>query len=177
MPNQLRGKKIAILVTDGFEEVEMTRPRLAMDSAGADTHLISNNMQVKGWDHTDWGTQFHIDRPLDEARASDYHGLLLPGGVMNPDKLRRMPKALEFVRGFFSTGKPVAVICHGPWTLIDAGVVHGRTLTSYYTLQTDLKNAGANWVDESVVVDDNLISSRNPDDLPAFNEAILKYFA
>jgi protease I len=172
---QLTGKKVAILVENGFEQVEMTSPRQTLSSAGADTHLISPQQgQVKAWNHTDWGDTFEVDVNLSSANPEDYDALLLPGGVMNPDNMRRNEQAQQFVRAFFEAGKPVAAICHAPWTLIDAGVVDGRTMTSYHTLQTDLKNAGANWVDQEVVVDQGLVTSRNPDDLPAFNAKLIE---
>ena len=178
MANQLNGKKVAILVDQGFEQVELTQPRQAAETAGATTHLISpQSGQVKGWNHTDWGDSFPVDVPLDRANAGDYDALILPGGVMNPDKLRMNPRAVQFIRAFFDAGKPVASICHGPWTLIEAGVVEGRTLTSYPSLKTDLKNAGAIWVDQEVVTDQGLVTSRNPDDLPAFNRKMVEEFA
>jgi protease I len=178
MAGKLKGKKVAILVANGFEQVEMTDPRRALEEEGADTVLVSpEDGEVKGWKHTDWGDTFEVDVPLDEADPDDYDALLLPGGVMNPDKLRRNEKALAFVRAFFEAGKPVAAICHGPWTLIDAGVVKGREMTSYHTIQTDLKNAGAKWVDREVVVDQGLVTSRKPDDLPAFNKKMIEEFA
>ncbi len=178
MANQLNGKKVAILVDQGFEQVELTQPRQAAETAGATTHLISpQSGQVKGWNHTDWGDSFPVDVPLDRANAADYDALILPGGVMNPDKLRMNPRAVQFIRAFFDAGKPVASICHGPWTLIEAGVVEGRTLTSYPSLKTDLKNAGAIWVDQEVVTDQGLVTSRNPDDLPAFNRKMVEEFA
>lgn len=178
MAGQLQGKHVAILVADGFEQVELTSPRTALETAGARTYLISPNKDtVKGWEHTDWGNTFAVDRPLEEADADNYDALLLPGGVMNPDTLRRNEDALAFVRAFFEAGKPVAAICHGPWTLIDAGVVGGRTLTSYPSIQTDLKNANAHWVDEEVVVDNGLVTSRQPDDLPAFNRKLVEEVA
>lgn len=178
MTKTLRGKKVAILVADGFEQTELTRPKDALVEAGAECFIISPNEDaVKGWKHTDWGDSFDVDVPLEEANASDYDALLLPGGVMNPDKLRRNESALDFIREFFETGKPVAAICHGPWTLIDAGVAEGRRMTSYHTIQSDLKNAGADWVDEEVVVDNGLITSRQPDDIPAFNRKMIEEFA
>jgi protease I len=178
MAGELKGKKVAILVENGFEQVELTEPRKAADDAGATTHLISPQAgKVKGWNHTDWGDEFPVDIALDNANADDYDALILPGGVMNPDKLRMNPKAVQFIRAFFEAGKPVASICHGPWPLIEAGVVEGRTLTSYPSLQTDLKNAGATWVDREVVVDQGLVTSRNPDDLPAFNRKLVEEFA
>src|SRR5688572_25180796 len=173
----LKGKKVAILVADGFEHLEFTEPRKALKKAGAETEIVSpEEKKVKGWKHTDWGSKFDVDVSLAEARPADYDALLLPGGVMNPDKLRANPKALRFVRQFFDYGKPVAAICHGPWTLIDAGVVKGRRLTSYHSIKTDLINAGAKWVDEEVVVDNGLVTSRQPDDLPAFNCKTIEEF-
>ncbi|CAN5637472.1 MAG: type 1 glutamine amidotransferase [Gemmatimonadota bacterium] len=178
MAHNLNGKKIAILVENGFEQIELTDPKQALEEAGARTQIVSpQEGRVKGWQKTDWGDEFKVDVQLENARAEEYDGLLLPGGVMNPDKLRRNPKVQRFVRAFFEAGKPVAAICHAPWTLIDAGVVEGRTVTSYETLQLDLKNAGANWVDEEVVVDNGLVTSRKPDDLPAFNRKMIEEFA
>jgi len=178
MTDQLTGKKVAILVDNGFEQIEMTDPKQALDDAGAHTHLVSpQKNKVKGWDHTDWGDEYDVDVVLNDASADDYDALLLPGGVMNPDNLRRDEHAQKFVRSFFEAGKPVAAICHAPWTLIDAGVAKGRKLTSYHTLQQDLKNAGADWVDEEVVVDNGLVTSRNPNDLPAFKRKMLEEFA
>jgi protease I len=173
----LAGKKIAILVADGFEQVEMTEPRNALEAAGAETSLVSPSAgKVKGWKHTRWGNQFGVDLPLDQARPEDFDGLLLPGGVMNPDHLRMNPAAVQFVKSFVEAGKPVAAICHGPWTLVEAGVVRGRRMTSYPSIKTDLINAGAEWVDEEVVVDNGLVTSRKPDDLPAFNRKMLEEF-
>jgi protease I len=174
----LSGKKVAILVADGFEQVEMTEPKKALEQAGAETRIVSPSQgKVKGWQHTEWGDEFPVDLPLGRARADEFDALLLPGGVMNPDHLRRKPEAQSFVKAFFDAGKPVAAICHGPWTLIDAGVAHGRKMTSYETIQTDLKNAGVDWVDQEVVVDGNLVTSRKPDDIPAFNRAMVELFA
>jgi protease I len=178
MKYNLDGKKVAILVADGFEQVELTEPKAALEKAGADTEIVSPSAdKVWGWEETDWGKSFPVDVPLKKAKADDYDALLLPGGVMNPDKLRIEPKAIEFIRSFFNAGKPVAAICHGPWTLIDAGVAEGRRLTSYPSIKTDLKNAGAEWVDEQVVVDNGLVTSRKPADLPAFNRKMLEEFA
>lgn len=178
MEKQLSGKTIAILVTDGFEQVELTEPKRALEEAGATTHIVSlQEGKVKGWDKTEWGDPFDVDVVLGEADADDYDGLLLPGGVMNPDHLRREKAVQTFVRAFFEAHKPVAAICHGPWTLIDAGVAEGRTMTSYHTIQTDLKNAGVNWVDREVVVDQGLVTSRNPNDIPAFNRKMIEEFA
>lgn len=174
----LNGKKVAILVADGFEQVELTEPRKALDQAGAETLIVSPAKgKVKGWQHTEWGDEMPVDVPLGQARADEFDALLLPGGVMNPDHLRREPEVQRFVKAFFDVGKPVAAICHGPWTLIDAGVARGRKMTSYETIQSDLKNAGVEWVDQEVVVDGNLVTSRKPDDIPAFNQAMVKLFA
>ncbi|WP_234735632.1 type 1 glutamine amidotransferase domain-containing protein [Tellurirhabdus bombi] len=177
MENQqkLGGKKVAILLTDGFEQVELTEPRKALQEAGAETHLIApKGGEVKGWAETEWGDTFPVDLTLDEANPADYDALLLPGGVMNPDHLRMEKKAVDFVRRFFEDHKPVAAICHAPIMLIEAGVVEGRKLTSYPSIQTDLKNAGANWVDEEVVTDQGLVTSRKPDDIPAFNRKMIE---
>ncbi len=179
--NVLNGKKIAILVTDGFEQIELVKPRKALDKAGGQTVLIAPaapiSQSVRGWKETKWGSKFNVDVPLDQASVHDYDALVLPGGVMNPDKLRLNAGAIEFVRHFFETGKPVAAICHGPQLLIEADAVRGRRLTSWPSLKTDLTNAGAQWVDEMVVVDGNLVTSRKPDDIPAFNEAMINEFA
>jgi protease I len=178
MAQQLKGKKVAILVADGFEQVELTEPKEALEEAGARTEIISPAKgKVKGWQHTEWGDEFPVDVPLDEADPENYDALLLPGGVFNPDKLRLEPRAIEFIRAVFDAGKPVAAICHGPWTLIDAGVVRGRTVTSYPSIRRDLENAGANWVDREVVVDNGLVTSRKPDDIPAFNAKMIEEFA
>jgi protease I len=178
MSDKLAGKKVAILVANGFEQVELTEPKKALEKSGAKTSIVSpESSKVKGWQLTNWGDELPVDVPLEDAKADDFDALLLPGGVMNPDKLRRNEWALQFVRAFFESGKPIAAICHGPWTLIDAGVVKGRTLTSYPSIQTDLKNAGAKWVDKEVVVDNGLVTSRSPDDLPAFNEKIVEEIA
>ena len=175
----LAGKKVAILATDGFEQDELLSPLEALRDAGADAKVVSpsDESKIKGWKHTDWGKKVKVDLPLNEANADEFDALVLPGGVMNPDHLRRDPQVLEFVKSFFNAGKPVGAICHGPWTLIDAGVVRGRKMTSYETIQTDLKNAGANWVDEEVVVDNGLVTSRKPDDLPAFNAKLIEEIA
>jgi protease I len=174
----LSGLKVAILVADGFEQVEMTEPRKALSEAGADTRIVSAAKdQVQGWNHHDKADAFKVDVALDDANANDFGALLLPGGVANPDQLRTLPRAVDFVREFVEAGKPVAVICHGPWTLIEAGVVKGRSITSWPSVKTDLINAGAKWVDKEVVVDGGLISSRKPDDIPAFNRKMLEEFA
>jgi len=173
--NELKGKKIGILVADGFEQSEMTEPRKALESAGAETVLISpNDDEVRGWAESDWGKSFKVDLPLSDAKPESFDGLLLPGGVKNPDTLRMDEDAVEFVREFFNSGKPVAAICHGPWTLINAGVVQGRRMTSYPSISVDLKNAGAEWVDEEVVVDNGLVTSRKPSDIPAFNRKFIE---
>lgn len=178
MVQELEGKNIAILVTNGFEQVEMVKPRQAFNDAGANTYLISPvGEQVQGWNHYDKADYFAVDVPLDEVNPDNYDALLLPGGVANPDELRTNGRAVQFVRAFFNVDKPVAAICHGPWTLIEADVVKGRKVTSWSSLQTDLKNAGADWVDKEVVVDGNLLTSRNPDDIPAFIEAAIALFA
>ncbi|HZU26287.1 MAG TPA: type 1 glutamine amidotransferase domain-containing protein [Bryobacteraceae bacterium] len=178
MAKRLEGKKVAILVENGFEQVEMTEPRKALEEAGAQTKIVSPVQgQVKGWQHTEWGDKFNVDLPLAEANCKDFDALLLPGGVMNPDKLRINEKAVNFVKGFFDGGKPVAAICHGPWVLINAGVVRGRRLTSWPSVHMDLRNAGADWVDEEVVVDSGLVTSRKPDDIPAFNNKMIEEFA
>ena len=169
MPGALVGRTVAALVANGFEQVELTEPRAALEAQGATVHVVSPEpTEVRGWNRTEWGERLRVDRRLAEARAADYDALLLPGGVMNPDRLRTNPAALAWVRHFFEAGKVIAVICHGPWTLIDAGVVRGLTMTSYPSIRTDLVNAGAHWVDAEVVVDHHVVSSRRPADLPAF---------
>jgi protease I len=178
MSTQLQGKTIAILVDNGFEQAELTEPRQALEDAGATTQIVSPQSDtVRAWQHIEWGETFNTDVSLDQAHPAQYDALVLPGGVMNPDNLRTNTKVLSFVRSFFNSGKPIATICHGPWTLIDAGIVQGLTLTSYPSLKTDLSNAGAQWVDQEVVVDQGIISSRNPNDLPAFNTTIVAEFA
>jgi protease I len=174
----LQGKKVAILVAEGFEQVELTGPKAALEEAGATSTIVSPSaQQVQGWKHFDKADQFPVDVPLDDARADDYDALLLPGGVANPDQLRIMPKAVSFIREFFTAGKPVAAICHGLWPLIEAGVVKGRAVTSWPSLKTDLSNAGATWVDQEVVTDNGLVTSRKPDDIPAFNRKMIEEFA
>ncbi|MFO7582638.1 type 1 glutamine amidotransferase domain-containing protein [Guyparkeria sp.] len=178
MAETLTGKRVALLVADGFEQVELTEPKRALEQAGATAQIVSPaGDRVKGWQHTDWGDAFDVDVPLDSASASDFHALVLPGGVMNPDALRQNEKAVNFVRGFFDQNKPVAAICHGGWTLAEADVLQGRRVTSYPSIQTDLKNAGAVWVDEEVVDDNGLITSRNPNDLPAFTAKLIEKIA
>ena len=176
--HNLDNLRVAILVAEGFEEVEMTEPRTALDAAGAQTKIVSpENGQVVSFDHHDKSNAYPVDVPLDQARPDDFDALLLPGGALNPDTLRTLPKAVAFVKSFFDAGKPVAAICHAPWTLIEADVVRGRTLTSWPSLQTDLRNAGATRVDREAVRDGNLVTSRKPDDIPAFNAALLELFA
>lgn len=171
----LKGKKIAFLATDGFEQVELTEPRKALDDAGATTVVISPTRgEIKGWELKDWGDSITVDKALDDANPNEYDALVLPGGVMNPDRLRMEPKAVNFVRQFVATGKTIAAICHGPWTLLETGALNGKTVTSWPSLKTDLKNAGANWLDQDVVKDGNLIFSRKPDDIPAFSKAIIE---
>lgn len=173
----LAGLKVAILVDNGFEQVELTEPRKALQEAGATTHVVSpQKAKVRGWKHTEWGDEVAVDVELTRATARDYDALVLPGGVFNPDKLRVNAEAVAFVKAFFDDARPVAAICHGPWTIIETGAVRGRRLTSYASIKTDLINAGANWVDEPVVTDGNLTTSRKPDDIPAFNAAIVKQF-
>jgi protease I len=168
-------KKIAILATDGFEEVELSSPKEAMEKEGFEVDIISpKSGKIKAWDKTDWSKEYDVDKTLNEVSAKDYNALVLPGGVINPDNLRTKQEALTFVKDFFEQKKPVAAICHGPWTLISAGVVKGRTMTSYNSIKDDLINAGANWVDKEVVVDEGLVTSRNPDDLPAFNAKVIE---
>ena len=175
---RLQGKRIAILATEGFEQSELEQPREALDEAGAETDVISPEAEsIRGWDEDNFGDAVEVDVGLDDADPEDYDALLLPGGVMNPDKLRLEPKAVEFVRAFFAAGKPVAAICHGPQLLIEADVVRGRKLTSYPSIKTDLMNAGAQWVDQEVVVDNGLVTSRKPDDIPAFNRKMIEEFA
>jgi protease I len=175
---ELRNKRIAAIVDNGFEQVELTDPKAALEAAGGTVDIVSPQQdKVKGWQHTKWGDEFAVDRTIADARAEDYDALLLPGGVMNPDKLRINPQVIAFVRSFVDAGKPIAAICHGPWTLIEAGAVKGRTLTSWPSLQTDLRNAGAKWVDQECVVDHGLVTSRKPDDLPAFNRKMIEEFA
>jgi protease I len=178
MADDLKGKKIAFLATDMVEQVELTDPWKALENAGAELELVSlKDGEIQGFDHYDKADRFKVDRTVEEANASDYDGLVLPGGVGNPDTLRQDENAVRFVRDFFEQGKPVGAICHAPWTLVEAGVVRGRRLTSFPSLQTDIRNAGGNWVDEEVVVDSGLVTSRRPDDLPAFNKKLIEEFA
>jgi protease I len=176
--NRLTGKKIAILATDGFEESELFDPKAALEEAGAKVEIISlERGKIKSWANGDWGDSVRVDSAVADADADDFDGVLLPGGVMNPDKLRMDKKAVEFVRAFVDAGKPIAAICHGPWTLIETGIVKGRTMTSWPSLKTDLENAGALWVDKEVVTDKGLVTSRKPQDLPAFNKKMIEEFA
>ena len=178
MSNELQDKNIAILVTNGFEQVEMTKPRQAFIDAGANVYLISPaGEKVQGWNHYDKADYFQVDIPLDKVNPDHYDALLLPGGVANPDELRTNSRAVQLIRAFFNVDKPVAAICHGPWTLIEADAVKGRKVTSWSSLKTDLENAGATWVDEQTVLDGNLLTSRNPDDIPAFIEAAIALFS
>jgi protease I len=179
MSDQLRGKRIAFLVAnEGVEQVELTEPLQAVREAGAEVDLLApEEGEIQALDHLDKGDTFSPDRAVGDADAGEYDGLVLPGGVANPDQLRTKPEAVEFVRAFFEAGKPVGAICHGPWTLIEADVVRGRTITSWPSLKTDLRNAGAEWVDEEVHVDQGLVTSRKPDDLAAFNAKIVEEFA
>lgn len=173
----LTGLRVAILATNGFEQSELLEPRRALHEAGADTHVVSLEAgKIRGWNHKDWGQEVEVDSTLDAVDGKDYDALLLPGGVMNPDTLRTQPAAVAFVKSFFDAKKPVAAICHGPWTIIEAGAVKGRKMTSWPSLRTDITNGGGQWVDQEVVVDGNLVSSRKPDDLPAFNREIVALF-
>ena len=174
----LSGKKVAILATDGFEQDELFSPLEALKKAHADVKIVSPSEEnIKGWNHTDWGRTAHVDLKLAEAQPENFDALVLPGGVINPDHLRREPAAVDFVKSFFEAGKPIAAICHGPQMLIEADVVRGRKVTSFSSIKTDLKNAGAEWVDQEVVVDQGLVTSRSPDDLPAFNAKMIEEIA
>jgi len=171
---KLTEKRIAILTEQGFEEVELTEPQKALEDVGAKTFIISTKSgKIKSWDSTDWGKEFEVDQIVSESSVDDFDALLLPGGVINPDKLRTDKDAVNFIKEFVESGKPVAAICHAPLSLIEANVVDGKRLTSYHSIKTDMHNAGVNWVDEEVVIDGNLITSRNPDDIPAFNKALI----
>lgn len=172
---KLKDKKVAILATDGFEKSELFEPMNALKNEGAHIEIVSlENGQIKSWDQDDWGEQIAVDTTLENASESNYNALLLPGGVINPDKLRTDDKALGFIRSFFDSGKPVAAICHAPWLLASANVVENRKITSYHSIKDDMINAGANWVDQEVVVDEGLVTSRNPDDLPAFISKVIE---
>lgn len=175
---KLNGKRIAILATDGVEEVELTKPRDALREAGAQAVVVSpKGGEIKAWQHDHWGSNIPVDLPLSRARADDFDGLMLPGGVMSPDRLRQDEQAVRFVKGFFEAGKPVAAICHAPWLLVEADVVRGRTVTSWPSLRTDIRNAGGDWVDRDVVTDEGLVTSRKQDDIPAFNRKMIEEFA
>ncbi len=175
MIRRLDDLKIAMLVAQGFEQVELEEPKKALEEAGARVFIISpEESEVRGWNFTEWGNNFEVDFPLEKAYPAEFDALVLPGGVMNPDKLRDIPLAVEFVKSFFDAGKPVAAICHAPWILINAGVVKNKKITSWPSLKEDLVNAGAHWIDKEVVKDGNLITSRNPEDIPAFNKAVIE---
>lgn len=178
MADKLQGKRVAFLATDMVEQVELTEPWNAVEEAGATPELVSlEEGRIQGFNHYDKADTFAVDHTVEEARADDYDALVIPGGVGNPDTLRMNENAVELVREFFRQGKPVGVICHGPWMLVEAGVVRGRKVTSWPSLQTDIRNAGGEWVDEQVVVDDGLVTSRKPDDLPAFSAKIVEELA
>jgi len=184
--NELKGKRVAILATDGVEEVELTEPRQALEQAGATTVVVAPSSgtssgkprrTIRAWRHDQWGSEIPVDLPVEEARADDFDALMLPGGVMNPDRLRMDARAVDFVRAFFLAAKPVAAICHAPWMLVEADVIRGRTLTSWPSLRTDIRNAGGDWVDRDVVTDEGLVTSRKPDDIPSFNRKMIEEFA
>jgi protease I len=178
MSNKLDGKRVAILATQGVEQVELTEPRKALEQAGAKTELISpKEDKIKAWNRKEWGEEIKVDVNLKSANPDDYDALMLPGGVMNPDNLRQDPQAVEFVKSFFEAQKPVAAICHAPWMLVEAGVVRGRKLTAWPSLKTDIRNAGGQWADEQVVTDNGLVTSRKPDDIPAFSNKMIEEFA
>lgn len=175
MNQALNGKRVAILAADGFEESELSVPRAALQKAGVDVHVVTpDGKGIRAWAETEWGDTYEADKPLSDVNESDYHALVLPGGLFNPDELRMNEDALSFVKAFFQAGKPVAAICHAPWILINAGVVEGRKMTSVHSVAQDLRNAGANWVDEAVVCDNALVTSRTPKDLDAFNAKLLE---
>ena len=177
MADKLKNTRVAILATDGFERAELIEPRKALDAEGAETKVISpRSGQIKAWEKDHWGETVRVDVALEQAKPDDFDALLLPGGVINADSIRMEPRAVEFVRAFVTAGKPVAAICHAPWILIEADAVRGRKLTSWPSLKTDLKNAGANWVDEQVITDNGLVTSRKPDDIPAFNKKMIEEF-
>jgi protease I len=178
MANELNGRRIAVIATDMVEQVELTEPWRALEQAGAEVELISIEPgEIQGFNHYDKADTFAVDRTIDEAQPGEYDGLVIPGGVGNPDTLRTNERVVRFVRTFVDSGKPTAVICHGPWLLVEADVVRGRKVTSWPSLQTDIRNAGGRWVDEQVVVDDGIVTSRKPDDLPAFNSKMIEEFA
>ena len=172
---KLKNKKVAILATDGFEESELKQPKKALEDAGATTHIVSiKNGDIKSWADGNWSSTYKVDKTVEEVSAGDYNALVLPGGVINPDLLRRDENAVRFVKSFFEQHKPVAAICHGPWMLAEAGVLEGRKVTSFHSIRTDIENAGATWVDREVVTDQGLVTSRSPEDLPAFNKKIIE---
>lgn len=178
MSKELKGKKVAILATDGFEQSELFEPLKALEKAGAEVQVVSlKSGDIKGWDHKDWGKKIKVNAVLGDVSPEEFDALMLPGGVINPDRLRIEPKAVDFVLNFMESGKPVAAICHGPQTLIETGMVAGKKMTSWPSLKTDLLNAGAEWVDQEVVVDKGLVTSRKPDDIPAFNKKMIQLFA
>lgn len=175
---KIDGLKVAILATDGFEQSELFEPKEALEKAGAEVSIVSVKAgEIKGWKHTDWGKSIAVDELVSEANPADFDALMLPGGVINPDKLRIEPEAVKFAKAFVESGKPIAAICHGPQLLIETGVVRGRKMTSWPSLKTDLTNAGAQWVDEEVITDNGLVTSRKPDDIPAFNRKMIEEFA
>lgn len=174
----IAGKRVAILVADNFEQVEMTEPREALDKAGVATYIVSPAAgEVKGVHHDEPGDKFKVDTPLDSASESNFDALLIPGGLMSPDELRANKKAIELVKAFYKSGKPIFAICHGPWLLIEAGIVTGKNITSYPNIKTDITNAGGNWVDKEVVTEEGVVTSRSPDDIPAFNDKIIEELA
>jgi protease I len=174
----LNGVKVAILITDGFEQIEMTEPRKALEAAGAETAIVSpKDDKVRGWKFTEWGDEFEVDVGLEDVDPEEFDALLLPGGVLNPDKLRLNGEAVDFVRAFFEAEKPVAAICHGPWMIVEADEAEGRRMASWPSIKTDIENAGGEWVDEAAVTDANLVTSRKPDDIPQFNKAMIALFA
>jgi protease I len=174
----LNGLRVAILATDGFEQSELLEPKKALEALGAETEVVSlKDGDIRGWNHKEWGQKVSVDQEVGDADPSDYDALVLPGGVMNPDSLRMQPKAVTFVRSFFESGKPVAAICHGPWTIVESGSAKGYRMTSWPSLKTDITNAGGDWVDAEVTVDENLVTSRKPDDLPAFNREMIALFS
>lgn len=175
-PN-LSGKKVAIITEDGFEEVELTSPKKALEDAGATVHIISTNKIVKGWNHDHWSVELPVDANIEQVSSDEYDALLIPGGVMNPDKMRGQKPFISFAQEFLEAGKPVAAICHGPQLLIETGLIKGKEMTSYPSIKTDLTNAGAYWLDKEVVTDNGLVTSRSPADLPAFNKKIIEEFA
>jgi protease I len=172
---KLTGKTVAIITEKGFEEVELTSPKDALEREGAIVDIVSpQEGKIKSWDSTDWGKEFAVDKSIDKADPNDYHAVVIPGGVINPDYLRRSKEAIDFISHFFDQGKPVAAICHGPQVLIETGKLRGRSVTSFFSVKTDLLNAGAKWSDEECVVDHGLVTSRNPDDLPVFNKKLIE---